>query len=193
MGMEKHRLGNAKSPYCWSCQCHPVPSVAFWNVKKKLRKPKLRWEWKNTGFKTPNPFAAADGQCCFLECQKITETTVSRPGRLVRQQQHGDLAFWIVFSIPTVVLAFFLTFQKATLGTGSLSRPGRLVLQQHGDMAFRSLCFSILNLNVVLAFFLTFQKATLGTGSLSRPGCLILQQNGDMAFRSLCFSIPNFF
>ena len=93
-----------------------------------------------------------------------------------------------VFSIPTVVLAFFLTFQKATLGTGSLSRPGRLVLQQHGDMAFRSLCFSILNLNVVLAFFLTFQKATLGTGSPSQPGRLVLQQDWDLAFPHRSFS-----
>ena len=93
------------------------------------------------------------------------------------------------FSIPTVVLAFFLTFQKATLGTGSLSRPGRLVLQQHGDMAFRSLCFSILNLNVVLAFFLTFQKATLGTGSPSQPGRLVLQQDWDLAFPTVVFRL----
>jgi hypothetical protein len=44
--------------------------------------------------------------------------------------------------------AFFSTFQKATLGT----QRGYSVLQQHQDLAFRSLCFSIADNGFWLVF-----------------------------------------
>ena len=72
------------------------------------------------------------------------EAGVSKPGFL-----HPHRSFGFLLDIPQ-----------------SNARHGQL--QQYGDLAFSSLCFSIPT--VVLAFFLTFHKATLGTGSFSSMG-----------------------
>ena len=76
VGMEKHRLENAKSPYCWSCQCLALL------CGMSRRKPKLRWGWRNTGLETPNPHtaeAASAIQCLALLCgmsRRKAKTTV---------------------------------------------------------------------------------------------------------------------
>ena len=79
--------------------------------------------------------------------------------------------------------ASFLSVQKATLGSSSFIGLGRLVLQEHGDLALRSLLSSLrsaCNLRQWQPPFLDVEH---------RPGPPFRQEHGDLAFRSLLVSL----
>ena len=111
------------------------------------------------------------------------EAGVSKPGFL-----HPHRSFGFLLDIPQSNARHWMALAASAVWGFGVSKPvflhphrsfGFLLdipqsnarhwqLQQYGDLAFSSLCFSIPT--VVLAFFLTFHKATLGTGSFSSMG-----------------------
>ena len=67
--------------------------------------------------------------------------------------------------------AFFFTFQKATLGSGSPIDLGHFVLQEHGDLALVGFH----------CFFLHFPESNIRQWQPNRPGPL--RPSGALGFR----------